>query len=147
MHARFGELLGQWVRLSAHDVHEILEEQQATHRRFGEIALSWGLCQPEHIWRAWVEQVDPGASVDLDLIGVDAQAVALLPMDVAERLHVIPIRRAADHIVMATAGDPGDTQAFELLRQHLPDACDLRLVRADRDQIRRAIDMYYHAAA
>src|SRR2546423_848682 len=54
---RFGEILGRLVNLSGHDVNEILEEQNATHQRFGEIALSWGLCAPEDVWQAWCDQL------------------------------------------------------------------------------------------
>src|SRR5439155_6477219 len=54
--ARIGELLSRMVPLSGHDVEEILQEQSATRRRFGEIALAWGLCKPEHVWDAWGQQ-------------------------------------------------------------------------------------------
>ncbi len=50
---RFGELLSRFVNLSAHDVSEILEDQSSSRRRFGEIALAFGLCQPQHVWKAW----------------------------------------------------------------------------------------------
>ena len=75
--ARFGELLGRMVELTGHDVEEILNEQEVTHRRFGEIAMSWGLCRPEHVWHAWASQVsEEGTRIDLDDFGVDSQALA-----------------------------------------------------------------------
>ncbi len=55
--ARFGEHLSRLVNLSRHDVDEILEEQSSTRHRFGEIALSWGLCTPENVWQAWCDQL------------------------------------------------------------------------------------------
>ena len=77
---RFGELLGKLVKLSQHDVEEILEDQTATHRRFGDIALSWGLCQPEHVWQAWSDQLLTQVQrVDLETLGVDSQAAANFP--------------------------------------------------------------------
>ena len=41
--ARFGELLSRLVPLSGHDIEEILQEQSANRRKFGDIALS---CSP-----------------------------------------------------------------------------------------------------
>ena len=58
--ARIGELLSRIVPLSGHDVEEILEEQSANRRKFGEIALAWGLCRPEHVWDAWCQQSEMG---------------------------------------------------------------------------------------
>ena len=72
----FGECLGKVVRLSAHDIAEIMEHQAATRRRFGEIALSWGLCRPQHVWQAWWDQLSLHTPhVDLTKLGIDAQAV------------------------------------------------------------------------
>lgn len=140
MHARFGELLGRIVRLSPHDVHEILEEQQGSRLRFGEIALRWGLCQPEHVWRAWAEQAAEDRSVvDLDVIGVDVQAVTQLPHDVAERLGVIAVRSFENELVVAfDAARPVDA---ETLARDLGKR--VRLVRAEGTQIRTAINTYY----
>ena len=146
MHARFGEHLGRLVELSPHDVHEILAEQHGTRRRFGEIALSWGLCRPEHVWRAWAEQaIEDGQPVDLDAVGVDAQAVSHLPGDVAAAHGVIPIRTFADQIVIACATRPTEdaTRAIAAaVRGKTP-----RFVRADPAQVRELIDAYYQPAA
>src|ERR1700733_12952706 len=90
---RFGELLSRLVHLSGHDVDEILAEQNASHRRFGEIALSLGMCTPENIWQAWCEQLlTQVQKVDLEVLGIDAQAAAIIGRDVALRLGAIPIR-------------------------------------------------------
>ena len=61
-------------KLSSHDIDEILQEQQSgSHSKtFGEIALTWGLCQPEHIWKAWSNQLSAGFDqVDLQTFGID----------------------------------------------------------------------------
>jgi hypothetical protein len=148
MHARFGELLGRIVELSPHDVHEILAEQQSTRRRFGEIALSWGLCRPEHIWRAWAEQaIADDEVVDLDAVGVDAQAVSQLHGELAMRLRVIPIRSFEDQIVIATPRrldelDEKDVAAIRASVDKTP-----RFVRADLTQINELIEAYYQPVA
>src|SRR4051794_24590694 len=92
---RIGELLSQMVPLSGHDIDEILHEQSATRKSFGDIALSMGLCRPEHIWKAWCGQLlidtDP-RRIDLERFGIDSQAVGCIPHETARRLNIIPVR-------------------------------------------------------
>src|SRR6187401_2835409 len=77
---RFGELLGRFVPLSGHDVYEILEEQSSSGRRFGQIALGWGLCRPPHVWEAWSLQLGGRTPrIDLAKFGIDAQSTDHLP--------------------------------------------------------------------
>ena len=142
---RIGELLSEMVSLSGHDVEEILNEQHSTRKRFGEIALSWGLCQPEHVWSAWCRQVRDGADVeqgDLDRDGIDAQAVELLDADAARVFRVIPIRTDGREVVVASDAPLGErTKAVlqKLLKRHV------KFVIAAKKQIDVAIDVYYSA--
>jgi hypothetical protein len=142
--SRIGELLSRIVPLSNHDVEEILQEQSGTHRRFGEIALAWGLCQPEHVWNAWCRQLAQGIeTVDLDEIGIDAQAADILSADVARELEVLPIRIFGDVAIIATSDN--ETPAFEARLAHLVGR-RVMFVRAEAEQLRRSIDMYYPLA-
>jgi hypothetical protein len=141
---RFGELLGRLVNLSQHDVEEILEEQNARHRPFGEIALAWGLCNPEHVWQAWCDQLlSQVQKVDLDMLGVDAQAAAMIHREVAQRLGVIPIRCLGRLLVVAVS-EP-NTTARVAAELELITSRELRFVVADPHQIDRAIATYYPA--
>jgi hypothetical protein len=141
---RIGELLGKMVRLSNHDVEEILQEQGFTHRRFGEIALSWGLCQPEHIWRAWCDQInDKTEQVDLQELGIDAQAVTHLPKELATQHCLIPIRSFADQLVLASGEETNEslcTQLGKVLNKQV------KFVKDDPSQVRDAIEKYYCVA-
>ena len=140
---RFGELLGRMVKLSRHDVDEILEEQNATHQRFGEIALSWGLCEPEHVWQAWCDQLlTQVQKADLEVLGIDAQASAMIHRDVASRLGVIAIRCLGNVLVVATSDSNPERVHAEL---QLITSKQLRFVRADPHQIQVAIGRYYNA--
>src|SRR5208282_4396358 len=79
---RIGELLSRLVPLTSHDIEEILQEQRGSKRRFGEIALAWGLCQPEHIWSAWYMQIEHRIDkVDLRSFGIDSQALTMIPRE------------------------------------------------------------------
>jgi hypothetical protein len=145
--ARFGELLGRLVNLSRHDVDEILEEQSSTHHRFGEIALSWGLCAPEHVWQAWCDQLlEQVQKVDLEKLGIDSQAAAMIPAHLARRLNAIPIRCMGRVLVVAVVDDNTDHIAAELRK--FTDM-SLRFVVADAQQLKFNLGVYYaeHAAA
>jgi hypothetical protein len=140
---RIGELLKRLVPLSAHDVEDILHEQRGTPMRFGETAISMGLCQPEHVWRAWCGQgSDEVQRVDLDQVGVDAQAIPLIARDIAMQFGVIPIRVAGDLLVVATSD-----LCFEEAVVGLPPLLHLKLkfVLAPQQQIQKALATYYPA--
>lgn len=142
--ARFGELLSRMVPLSGHDVEEILQEQSATRRKFGEIALAWGLCRPEHVWDAWCQQSADGTEiVDLEKIGVDAQAAAMLPAHIAREHHVIPLRVATDAMLLASAnGAIKHADELSALLQRR-----VTFVHADMTQLEAMLDRYYPANA
>ena len=139
--ARFGELLSRLVPLSGHDIEEILQEQTANRRKFGDIALSWGLCKPEHIWDAWAQQsAHDHDLVDLEKVGVDAQAAALLPAEVARQLNMIPVRVANDIVLVATC-DPSPQHATDSLAELMQRR--ICFVQAEPEQLARAIETYY----
>ena len=139
--ARIGELLSQMVPLSRHDVEEILEEQSNNRLKFGEIAMSWGLCRAEHIWDAWCQQSSQeGETLDLERVGVDARAAALLKPEAARELMVIPVRVSGDMALVAIAQPP--TQG---LTMRLSELCGRRIkfVRADASQLLAMLAIYY----
>jgi hypothetical protein len=138
---KFGELLSRMVPISGHDVEEILSEQNSNRRKFGDIALSWGLCKPEHVWDAWVQQSADGREVvDLEKVGVDAQAAALLNGEIARKLGVLPMRAANDAVLVATS-ESFHEQTGEALAELLHRR--IKFVRADHQQLERMLDLYY----
>ncbi len=91
--SRIGELLAQQHKMSTHDVQEVLAEQSSTHKPFGQIALSWGLCQPEDLWRAWFEQLGHHSpKVNINKIGVDSRVLSVIPRQLAEQHGLMPLR-------------------------------------------------------
>ncbi len=142
---RIGQLLEQMGKLSGHDIDEILQEQSTcgASKTFGQIALTWGLCQPEHIWRAWANQLSDGFDrVDLNTIGIDAQAISHLSREMALRFCAMPIRLSDDEVVIAVS-DPAHIAVFEELGHTLN--AHPRFVLADANQIREMIQRYYPA--
>jgi hypothetical protein len=143
---RIGQVLEQMGKISGHDIDEILHEQSSIGARktFGEIALTWGLCQPEHIWKAWANQLVDGLErVDLNTMGIDAQAVSRLPRELASRFCAMPVRICDDELVIAVT-DAAHAALFEEL-EHVLHARP-RFVLADAGQIRAMIDQYYPVA-
>ena len=138
---RIGQVLRKTAWLSELDVEEILLEQDSSHRRFGEIAISWGLCAPHDVWRAWYRQLgDATPWIDLDHFGVDSQAVAQVPRNVAMQFHILPLRVLGDQLVAAIAVDAANPPAQELgERIHK----DVRFVRAEPRKIAAALSVHY----
>ena len=141
---RMGQVLGQMGRLTPHDVDEILAEQRTTGARFGEIALALGLVQPEHVWAAWCTQLaEQLEHVDLDQVGVDAQAIDYVPRDLALALGVLPLRLWENQLIVAVT-DPAHANATTIdLRHHT--GLSIRFVLADPDQIAQGLSTYYPA--
>jgi hypothetical protein len=142
--ARIGELLSQHTNLTSHDVQEILAEQHSNRRPFGQIALQWGLCQPEDLWRAWFDQLAEGSpKVDVHKIGVDSRAVAIVPRHLAQRYHVLPMRLFENQILFAVDHKPEANLAAELGAAL---GRTVKFVIAERRQIDDALRTYYAAA-
>lgn len=142
---RIGERLSSVAGLSGHDIEEILSEQNATRKRFGEIALQLGLCMPQHVWKAWCDQLaESPQKIDLDEFGVDSQAVALLPAELAVRYHVIPVRALGDQMVLAV-----DQAAYPQITTEMLSILNgkARFVLSTHRQIARAIRTYYPRTA
>ncbi len=135
-----GQVLYRMGKLTPMDIDEILEEQAQSGRRFGEIAIRWGLCEPEHIGEAWCRQLtEEGTNLDLSIVGVDAHAIHCLPPIVARRLGAVPIRVLGDIMIIATSHPMDSVEVAELTRSL---AKDLRFVTVDPAQIEQAIEMY-----
>lgn len=143
--ARIGELIGKMVPLSAQDVEEILLEQKSSRRRFGDIAISWGLCEPEHVWRAWCGQTgDHLERVELGLVGIDTQSLGFMTREMAIRHCAIPVR-SFDHLLVIAITDPA--QQGPLSAALAGCQREVKFVLASTLEIEWAIERYYPAMA
>ncbi|MCC7349516.1 MAG: hypothetical protein IT446_03010 [Phycisphaerales bacterium] len=138
---RIGQILSQMANWTHHEVEEILYEQTGTRQRFGDIAVALGYCDADQVRQASVVQLaDRKQKVDLQRIGIDAQALSFLPYSLARRFHAIPIRISEDQLIVAT-DMPADHPGREILQNRI--AQPVRFVHADAQQVREAIDRYY----
>jgi type IV pilus assembly protein PilB len=139
--ARFGEILGRLVPISEQDISEILEEQAESHHRFGWIAMSWGLCQPEHVWQAWSEQLGQCRElVDLASVGIDTQSLVHVPFEVAQRFGVVPVRMTGNDLILAASLETIDQAVMQLPKLL---GKRLKFVVADHNEVRSAIANSY----
>ena len=133
---RIGELLSQQAHLTKHDVQEILAEQVSTRQPFGQIALQWGLVQPEDLWRAWFDQLTHRApTVKLAKIGIDSRVIPIVPKQIAERYGVMPMRQFEKQLLLAIDRTPTPELADELSKIL---GCTVKFVVADSKEIRDA---------
>jgi len=143
--SRIGELLSQQINLSNHDVQEILAEQVSTHQKFGQIALQWGLCQPEDLWRAWFDQLGHRSpKVSLAKIGVDSRVITVMSKQMAEHYRVMPMRMFENQLLLAIDRTP-DKGLAEELGKHLGRV--VKFVVAESHEIADAQRHYYDVAA
>jgi general secretion pathway protein E/type IV pilus assembly protein PilB len=138
---RMGELLARLGQLTPHDIDEILAEQRHTRQRFGAIAVSLGFCQPEHVWSAWCSQLNGRVEpVNLNSIGIDAQAVEFLPRELALNLRAMPVRVWEGQLVIAVADVSRAACVAELARRV---GMDVKCVLAPHEQVESALATYY----
>ncbi len=138
---RMGELLSRIGQLSSHDIDEVLFEQRQTRQRFGAIAVSLGFCQPEHVWAAWCSQLSGHLDrVNLDEIGIDAQAVECLPRELALGLRAMPVRLFEGQLIIALS-DPARAEGVAEMARRI--GLQVKFVLADDAQIQRALLAYY----
>lgn len=143
MDQRIGELLSRIIPLTDHDVEEILHEQSATNQKFGDIALSLGLCKPEHVLRAWLHQLETRTErVNIDRVGVDSQALVFLTRNEALHHIALPLRAIEEEVLVAVAHVPS-VEALASLEQSA--GRRVKLVLADEADLRAAIERYYPA--
>jgi hypothetical protein len=136
-----GELLARIGKLTPHDIDEILAEQRHRRQPFGQIAIALGFCQPEHVYAAWCSQLaERVEAVDLDHLGIDAQAIEFLPRELALGLPALPVRVWEGMLVIAVSDPARAAGVAELARRV---GMDVRCVIAPAHQINAALTRYY----
>ncbi len=125
----------------------ITDEQLATAREFSEaksLRLDWALVDTgaieEEALLAILGEHLTMEVVDLSTIDIPAETIALLPPKLVHRKRTIPIRRDANHLVVATA-DPFDMYTFDEIR--LLAGCEVEVMLATREEIDKVIRKHY----
>jgi type IV pilus assembly protein PilB len=142
---QIGQILLDMGVLTSRDVEEILEQQQRTGRRFGQIALAWGLATPEQIWTAWSKQLaDHDHHVDIDEVGIDTNAVEQVSGVIARYYNIMPLRLWGDNLVVAVP-ENGDHRSLDELPILLD--CRVHACLCSPEQVNKYLDKVYGLVA
>ena len=140
-----GQILCEMGKLSTIDIDEILEQQAVSHGRFGEIAMSWGLCEAVDVCEAWCIQFAEGFDwPDLSHCEIDAKVILAVPGELARQLHIVPLVSIADQMVVAAAHPVDGAEWMQILEAT---GKDVRFILAEAGAIDEALEVYYPKAA
>ncbi|MBD3236655.1 MAG: hypothetical protein GF330_08120 [Candidatus Eisenbacteria bacterium] len=141
-----GDMLIREGLIGPEDLEHALAEQKETHERLGEILCRRGQLTPQALMRALAHQLqlqllDPRRDV------VQPEAIELIPVELARRHGVLPVRLDAARLTVAVS-DPLDVEALDALRAVISESgreLDLRL--ALPETIRKLRDAQYARAS
>lgn len=115
MGIRIGQYLRNIVPLSELDIEEIIQEQVVSRQRFGDCALALGLCEPHHVWEAWMRQLAAGRrEIDLRKTEIDTQTLGYLPAQLVRRHKLLPVRAWGNELVVVGLELPSDDVRREM---------------------------------
>jgi hypothetical protein len=136
-----GQVLRRMGKLTAMDIDEVLAEQAVSQRRFGQIAMSWGLCGADDLCDAWCSQLaEETTPIDPAELRPDPRALAHLPAALARSLGVLPLACMGDYLIVAASRRPDAADIVQIIRTS---GHDVRFVITDPEPLRRAIELYY----
>ena len=110
-----GRLLIRDGVITPEQLESALAEQRTTRERLGEILCRRGDIRPEDLASALARQLGHGR-FEPAKEAVDPAALELIPAEMAQRMHVLPVRLEETAFVVAMA-DPLDVEAIDQLRQ------------------------------
>jgi hypothetical protein len=106
---RIGEILCRMGVLADEDVARILEHQCQTRQKFGQTAVRLGMATHEQVWEAWARQLAEQENIELAEVGSDTAALDAIPLGMARRIGVVPLRLWGQHLVVAAPHDLSET--------------------------------------
>jgi type IV pilus assembly protein PilB len=110
-----GEVLVDMGLLTQEQVDQAAAEQQVSHQRIGEIALSKGWVTKGDLMRALARRI--GCKyLDLAVTRVDPVALELISERDARRYSAIPVNFVDEHTVLVAMADPSNIVAIDDLR-------------------------------
>jgi len=140
---RLGELLVQ-QGVASHDQIDIaLLEQKKSKEKIGRILVKLGFAT-EAIIRDVIGGVIGQESVNLERAVADSEAVALIPKDMARRLHVLPLTFNNDsHSLTIAMTDTFNVVALDQISVQVGRDIEIIPVLAGEAEIEKSIDQFY----
>ena len=140
---RLGEQLIEKGLVTADQVEIALTEQKKNGRLIGEILVSLGFIS-ESVMRDMLGQVLGISSVDLSTVVPDAQALKLIPKEIAERYVIVPIgyKPEAQHLRLAMK-NATDLQVLDRVHALVGRKIEITPYVSGEGEIKKAIDQFY----
>ncbi len=140
---QLGEFLLEKGLINRDQLRVALTEQKQKNERLGKILVRLGLIS-ESVLRDVLAEMLRVESVDLSRVVPDADAVALLPEDIARRLRLLPIAFDPNTRVLTVAmSDTFDVVALDQVAALLGGNIEVRTLLASEAEIIAAIDGFY----
>lgn len=136
---RLGDLLIEAGLITKEQLDKALSVQQKTKERLGKVLINLGYLSEESMIEVLEFQLGI-PHVNLLNLAVDKEIAAMIPVSLAERYQVIPIRRDGKKLTLAMA-DPTNFYAIDDVR--IVSGCDIEVVIAAEREIMRAISKVY----
>ncbi|MDH5710162.1 MAG: GspE/PulE family protein [Gammaproteobacteria bacterium] len=140
---RLGEQLIEKGLVTADQVEIALTEQKKNGRLIGEILVSLGFIS-ESVMRDMLGQVLGISSVDLSTVVPDAQALKLIPKEIAERYVIVPIGyKPEDQHLRLAMKNATDLQVLDRVHALVGRKIEITPYVSGEGEIKKAIDQFY----
>lgn len=132
--------------ISEHQLRRAMQEKKRSERPLGEILVELGLIS-EKVLNETLAQLLGSDAIDLHTLLPDAQALALVPRDAAERHCVLPIEfDERGRLVTLAVTEALDLDAIDELSRAIDSDIEIATVTAKAADITAAIDRFYDVA-
>lgn len=124
-------------------LEQLKQETENGRPPIGKLLVKLGFVTEAALRDALAENLGQ-TSVDLKTVVPDAEALAILPRELALRHHVFPVSydRASKQMVIAVA-DPGNVVVLDRVRAILPVGATIATLLSVESEVLEAIDAYY----
>ena len=136
---RLGELLLEAGKITREQLDKALLENKQTRKRIGRILVKQGIISDEELLEVLVKKLGIPL-IDLSETPPERSAVQMIPMSLAERHGVLPIRRNGNRLMVAML-DPTNFFAIDDLR--MVTQCEIEPVIAADSDLKKAIQRSY----
>jgi len=136
---RLGELLVRNNLIDEHQLSKALEDQRVQGGRLGASLIKLGFIREEELANFLSRQYGV-PSINLADFDIDPNVIKLVPSEVANKYHIVPINRAGSTLIVAMS-DPSNIFAIDDIK--FMTGYNVEVVVAPDASIKDAIDNYY----
>ena len=137
---RIGEILVQKKLITWDQLNTILEEQKDSKKLLGEILVEQKLVSIFFLYQALAEQYSL-RFVDLDRTHINPKALEMVPREIAERYHLIPIEIRTGKLILGISNPLNIWPESEI--KQLTGITDMQTVLCLPDQIEKTATEEY----